>query len=404
MSKRSSIALGTVLKNFARVARHPWIASRLVALEKEKFLFDWLNPKADEGVARSIRQVSIRITDLCNLRCHTCGQWGDQGFLHCADLKALKKQEVPSERYHQLLDDLAANGHFPSVYLWGGEPTLYKGWLEIIEHATRLRMPTSIATNATGIAAAAERLVEAPMFLLQMSIDGPDPQTHNAARPSAGGGNNFQDIMDSLDAVAAIKARTGRKLPLTASLTTISRANVHRLVDIFETFKHKVDLFVFYLSWWIDEASAAAHDRDFADRFGFVPKLHHGWVGDWTIKEYETLDSQLKEILARSRSLSAPAVNIIPNITGVDNLRRYYTDHAATFGYDQCISIYQAVEIDSNGDMSPCRDYHDYVVGNVQEQTISQIWNNQAYRKFRSSLTTRGLMPACTRCCGLMGY
>jgi radical SAM protein with 4Fe4S-binding SPASM domain len=97
-------------------------------------------------------------------------------------------------------------------------------------------------------------------------------------------------------------------------------------------------------------------------------------------------------------------VNIIPNITGVDNLREYYSDHSATYGYNQCISIYQAVEIDSNGDMSPCRDYHDYVVGNVKDNTITEIWNNEAYRKFRSSLTTRGLMPACTRCCGLMGY
>ncbi|GAB6037058.1 radical SAM protein [Fundidesulfovibrio butyratiphilus] len=404
MSKRSSIALGTVLKNFARVARHPWIASRLVALEKEKLLFKWLNPKADQGVARSIRQVSIRITDMCNLRCHTCGQWGDQGFLHCADLKTLKRAEVSPERYHELLDDLAKNGHFPSVYLWGGEPTMYKGWLEIIEHATKLGMPTSIATNATHVAKAAERLVEAPMFLCQISIDGPTPEVHNAARPAAGGGDNFRDIVNALETINEVKRRTGRKLPLTASLTTISRANVGRLVDIYETFKDKVDLFVFYLSWWIDESSAKAHDRDFQSRFGFAPKLHWGWVGDWTIKDYQTLNTQLEEVQRRSKSWSSPAVNIIPNITGVDNLRRYYNDHSATFGYDQCISIYQAVEIDSNGDMSPCRDYHDYVVGNVKEQTISQIWNNPAYRKFRSSLTTRGLMPACTRCCGLMGY
>jgi radical SAM protein with 4Fe4S-binding SPASM domain len=404
MSKRSSIALGTILKNFSRVAAHPWVASRLVALEKEKFLFNMLNPRADQGRARSIRQVSVRITDVCNLRCHTCGQWGDQGFLHCADLKDLKKAEVSPERYHLLLGDLASHGHFPSVYLWGGEPTLYKGWLEIIEHATALRMPTSIATNATGIAKAAERLVAAPMFLLQMSIDGPDPDTHNAARPKASGGDNFADVIEALGAVNEAKRAMGRKLPLTASLTTISQANFHRLVDIYETFKDKVDIFVFYLSWWIDEASATAHDQDFARRFGFTPKLHRGWVGDWTIKDHATLNAQLTEVLARSKSLSSPAVNIIPNITGVDNLREYYTNHGATYGYDQCISIFQAVEIDSNGDMSPCRDYHDYVVGNVKDQTITEVWNNEAYRKFRGSLHREGLMPACTRCCGLMGY
>ena len=36
-----------------------------------------------------IRQLSIRITDRCNLRCHTCGQWGDQGYLRGRDRAAL---------------------------------------------------------------------------------------------------------------------------------------------------------------------------------------------------------------------------------------------------------------------------------------------------------------------------
>lgn len=404
MSKRSSVALGTILKQSVKVARHPWIAGRLAALEKEKFLFDFLNPHAETGNARSIRQLSIRITDMCNLRCHTCGQWGDQGFLHGCNLKDLKKQEISPERYLALLDDLAAHGHRPSVYLWGGEPTMYKGWLDIIDRATQLKMPTSIATNATGLVAAADRLAAAPMFLLQISIDGHSPETHNAARPSAGGGDNYKVIQESLSAIAEAKKAHNTNLPLVAALTTISSANVNHLVDIYEAYKDRVDLFVYYLSWWIDEKSAKAHDADFSRRFGFNPKLHWGWVGDWTIKDHETLGKQLTEVQRRSKGMKNPPVNIIPNVSGVDNLREYYTNHDSTFGYNQCISIYQAVELDSNGDMSPCRDYHDYIVGNVRDKTITELWNSESYRKFRASLHTEGLMPSCTRCCGLMGY
>ena len=64
MSKRSSVALGTILKQTAKVIRYPWMAGRLAALEKEKFFFDFLNPQAELGQARSIRQLSIRITDM----------------------------------------------------------------------------------------------------------------------------------------------------------------------------------------------------------------------------------------------------------------------------------------------------------------------------------------------------
>lgn len=405
MSKRSSVALDTIIKQAVKVGRYPWMAGRLAALEKEKIFFSALNPQAELGHARSIRQLSIRITDMCNLRCHTCGQWGDHGFLHGKSLKDLKKQEISPERYLALLEDLARHGHHPSVYLWGGEPTMYDGWLEIVERATELKMPTSIVTNATKLAGAADRLAAAPLFLLQISIDGHSREIQNAARPSASGaGDNYQVIQDALDAVREAKRAHKTKLPLVASLTTISSANVNHLVDIYEAYKDRVDLFVYYLSWWIDEKSAKAHDEDFHRRFGFTPKLHWGWVGDWTIKDHETLDRQLREVRRLSKGLGKPAVTIIPNITGLADLKEYYTNHEATFGYDRCISIYQAVELDSNGDMSPCRDYHDYIVGNVREQTITELWNSEAYRRFRASLHTEGLMPSCSRCCGLMGY
>ena len=74
----------------------------------------------------------------------------------------------------------------------------------------------------------------------------------------------------------------------------------------------------------------------------------------------------------------------------VRHLERYYTDHDCTFGFDKCVSIFSAVEIIFNGDMSPCRDYHDYVVGNVKQNTITEIWNSERYREFRKSLATKG--------------
>ena len=105
-----------------------------------------------------------------------------------------------------------------------------------------------------------------------------------------------------------------------------------------------------------------------------------------------------------SRSRNAPPVILIPPLMGAENLRRYYTNHAELFGFNQCISIFHAAEVNSNGDVSPCRDYHDYVVGNIKQSTLSDLWNSPAYRTFRKSVATKGLMPVCTRCCGLMGY
>jgi radical SAM protein with 4Fe4S-binding SPASM domain len=404
MTQRSKLSIGAVAKNFRHLLPHPWIGLKLMALEGEKWLFNLLNPNAETGKARSIRQMSIRITDVCNLRCHTCGQWGDHGFLHGKSLADLKREEVKPQRYLEVFADLVAHGHHPMIYLWGGEPMLYEGTLPIIEGAAKLGLPTSIATNGTRVAARAEELVEAPLFLLQISIDGHTAETHNRARPSAGGSDNFADINKALAAVREARQARGTNLPLIASLTTISKENYRHLIDIYETFRGRVDLAVFYLSWWIDEESAAAHDRDFGRRFGFQPHCPRGWLGSWRPDDYGELNRQLNLLQERSQPWSAPPVVLIPPVLGEDNLRMYYNNHQERFGYDQCVSIFQVVEVDSNGDVSPCRDYHDYVVGNIKTQTISELWNSERYRAFRRSLTTEGLMPVCTRCCGLMGY
>ncbi len=404
MTKRSSAGLSMVLKNFCRVAPHPWIGVKLAKLEMAKRFFNVLNPRRATGHAGKIRQASFRITDLCNLRCHTCGQWGDSGFLHNQNLKQLKSSEVTPTRYREVFTDLVHHGHQPVVYFWGGEPMLYDGLLDVIDDAAKLGLPPSIATNGTRLAAAAARLVAAPLFLLQVSIDGHTASLHNQLRPSAGIGDNFRDINLGLDAIRTARTKRGHGLPVIAALTVVSQANRHHLVDIYEAFRDKVDLFVFYLSWWIDTENAATHEQDFSRRFGFCPTKHRGWIGDWKSTDHELLASQFAELQARSRPLSAPAVSIIPPIAGCANLKTYYTDHRATFGFNQCVSIYQVVEINSNGDVSPCRDYHDYVVGNIKTATLTELWNGPAYQKFRQSLHRDGLMPACRRCCGLMGY
>ncbi len=402
--RRSNISKGVVLKNFGRFVPYPGIIAKLCAFQLEKLLFNRRYPNAEMGKANRIRQVSLRITDRCNLRCHTCGQWGDSGFLHGKELKELIKSEVLPERYIEILEDLIRHKHRPLIYIWGGEPMLYPGILHIIETATRLGLPTSIATNGTNIASVAEVLASIPMFLVQISIDGHNANLHNRLRPASGKLDNFAGIEAGLEAIKRARRDNNRSLPMVASLTVISKENADHLIDIYEAFKDRVDMFVFYLSWWITPERAQAHDRNFAQRFGFTPKMHRGWLGNWQPDNYKALNSQLQGLLTRSRPLSATPVTIIPPITGIKNLHTYYTDHAARFGFDQCISIYQTVEVDSNGDMTPCRDYRDYTVGNIKERSITELWNSLAYRNFRQSLATKGLMPICSRCCGLMGY
>jgi radical SAM protein with 4Fe4S-binding SPASM domain len=404
LNRKSHIDPGVVLKTLPRLILHPEICTKLVQIQARGLLYTLDQKRKADGKAGNILQLGIRITDRCNLRCRTCGQWGAQGFLRGVELAGLQKKEVPVSRYAELFQDLVAHGHFPIVYFWGGEPLLYPGIEAVFTSAVEAGLPVSIATNGTLLDKYARSIACLPLFLVQVSIDGHTAELHNRLRPFVGGRDGFGRIRRGLAVLRRERSRAGGSLPVTAALTVISKENANHLVDIYEAFADRVDLFVFYLSWWIDPKNALRHEEDFQRRFGFVPHIHNGWIGDWRPVDFGRLNHELTALRRKARPPGAPPVTLIPPLTGEKTLRTYYTDHHQRFGFDRCLSIYQAAELNSNGDLSPCRDYHDYVVGNVKDDTITQLWNSKAYRQFRRSLATEGLMPVCSRCCGLMGY
>ena len=115
---------------------------------------------APHGKGDAIELVSLRITDMCNLRCHTCGQWGDNGYLHEYEMKELKAREVPLETYKNLVDQIADKGWSPIWYIWGGEPMMYPGMIELLYYINEKGMPISMVSNGTKIAKYANEIAD----------------------------------------------------------------------------------------------------------------------------------------------------------------------------------------------------------------------------------------------------
>ncbi|HEV8269044.1 MAG TPA: radical SAM protein, partial [Thermoanaerobaculia bacterium] len=90
--------------------------------------------------------VQLRVTNLCNLRCKMCGQWGDTGIFRSDGTSAsatdgAKERERIKELiglgrqlaladYVTLLDEIAPTK--PIVSLFGGEPLLYPDILPLV--------------------------------------------------------------------------------------------------------------------------------------------------------------------------------------------------------------------------------------------------------------------------------
>lgn len=375
--------------NYVHMFRHPL----------RKYLSP-LDPAKDQPVS----QISLRVNEVCNLRCASCGQWGENGHLR-AKLER-------GERLDQLDFDVVKRVVFetrrdhPVYYIWGGEPTMWKPLLPLFEELARHKLYGSIVTNSQALEPILEDLIDTgSLNVLFLSLDGWDSESQNLMRSPARGGssNNFEKTMAVIERTEQIKRAKNLKMPFVIPITVISNHNYAHLADIHRLVLDTTQLHPYYFGWYITEQRAQLHEKVFEERFGYAPQNHQGYLKSCfnDVDSAETA-AQIAEIRRVSRGHSS-VPQFLPDIVTESEIRRYYEDHAWHCGYPRCESIYHVAEISPDGRVTPCRDYQDYTAGNINEQSFYDIWNGEKFKAFRHEME-KGLMPVCTRCCGLQGF
>ncbi|WP_335170945.1 hypothetical protein [Nostoc sp.] len=74
------------------------------------------------------QEIGVKLTYQCNLRCETCFQWNDQGFLYHLN-KAQLKDELDASIFEKILYETESAKS--NLYLWDGEPQVYHDWSEL---------------------------------------------------------------------------------------------------------------------------------------------------------------------------------------------------------------------------------------------------------------------------------
>src|SRR5262249_28652110 len=130
--------------------------------------------------------LQLRVTNLCNLRCKMCGQWGDTGIYRAHASGETSDGQAERERireliglrrqlgladYLLLLDEVQA--HRPVISLFGGEPFLYPDIIPLIGEIKRRGLILTLITNGWLLETHARDLVEHGVDTIAVSIDGP---------------------------------------------------------------------------------------------------------------------------------------------------------------------------------------------------------------------------------------
>jgi radical SAM protein with 4Fe4S-binding SPASM domain len=341
----------------------------------------------------SPRLLTFMMTYRCNLRCTMCWQWGEQGLFHAMP-REHELEQLDLETLRSVIDDVAEEG--TGVFVWGGEPFLHRDILPFVEHVKSKNLYCSINTNGTYLPRDAARLVELGVDAVMVSVDGP-AAVHDSIRGMQG---SFRKIADGVRAIREARGGDGRRPEIIVN-TTVSPGNQGVLLETRETVEEMgADRMILSQLWFTTEQIGRANEAYFREKFSAHASSWKGFVMDVSGLDAALIGDQMREMSRRNGSLK---LRFLPDLHP-GQIRDYYARPEESFGRSRCFVPWLESEILPNGDVTPCSDRPDLILGNVKQQRFREIWNNEAYQAFRRAMKEDGLFPYCSRCCGLWSH
>jgi len=365
--------------------------------------------------------VQLRVTNLCNLRCKMCGQWGDTGIyrlqsannagdgaLERARIQELigAKRQLSLADYVRLLDEIAA--WQPIVSLFGGEPLLYPDIVPLIREIKKRGLTCTIITNGGRLEALAEELVDSGIDSIAVSIDGP-PERHDATRGQEG---SFQRAAAGVRAIARERERRRAAVPMQIAILPITELNLDVIGPAVEALRElPLDTINVGLRWFVPREVGAEYERVMREELGVAATSWKGFDFDWSTagagRERQMTDLvRLLKGLRRRRFLDSasgkPWTSFVPDVPAA-GVPEYFSNFDQTFGHDLCPVAWYFAQVEPDGEVTFCGDFPDYFIGNVRRQSFREIWEGESAERFRAKLAKEPL-PICARCCGNYVY
>jgi len=170
----------------------------------KKIVIDDISPSVDElkKEIKNLNQLTLEITQNCNLRCKYC-VYGEDYFYYRSRSNKKMEYEVTKKGIEYVFNIInERNKKEFSLSFYGGEPLLnFEIIKKIVEYSKKLfnkwKLRFSITTNGTLIDEEIINFLVLNNFQVLISLDGPK-DVHDAKRIFTNGKGSFELIMDNL--------------------------------------------------------------------------------------------------------------------------------------------------------------------------------------------------------------
>jgi len=308
--------------------------------------------------------LQMESTDACNLNCTTCSR----------DIFIDKAKLLDEKVWKKVIDEIAPT----NINVSGiGEPFLHPDIFEIVGYAKNKGSIINCATNFTRIDGRYREIIDSGISQLKVSIDSTDRETFKAIR----GEDYFDEIIDNVKKIVNLRDDLKKDVPgirFNFAVQALNYKQAPGLIDL--AAETGVEGIYFQYLEYVD----------MEDRKGML-------TGDMT---KESLLEVLKETEKRAEEKGI-----------ITNLDIWWRDFDVFWNKMQPIAEFQANNkacyfpwfstwLSADGWIRPCPimpwTLDEGRMGNLAEQSFSEIWNGAKYQELRAALA-RGERP--TRSC-----
>jgi len=349
-----------------------------------------INYPFSAGKATKIPLVTFKLTSRCNLNCVMCGQRGVKGTLK--GQKAIEEEEtlVSIDQYQKMVEDLKNKTDI--FYVWGGEPFLYPNFMDLAQYMSNNIPVFTVNTNGTHLEENAERIVKDQWNAIFVSLD-----SFEDINDSIRGKGSFEKVVKGLEALQREKKKQNSSLPYVGIVSTISNLNYEHLAKLAASMKDKgLSWHIINLGTYVTDEIGEEHTEYMKENLDCDAQYWKGFASGYN----NGIDGEVfSKILDEVHSIDNGYPIITVPVIRPSKIGEYYAQ-LDVLVRDKCLAPWLSVNINYNGDVHFCADYPDYITGNIKEENILDIYNNEKSKRFRQELkkSPDGLFPACKRC------
>lgn len=175
-----------------------------------------------------------------------------------------------------------------------------------------------------------------------------------------------------------------------------------KLYDFMEFFESlAINTVYFGYPWYLPEDTSRNMDRYFKENFSWLKTFDDNYIPSWHSYKYNLNKEVLDFLIPEMERLNSRTWNIrirFQPALEIPQLESFITGKEIPVQHRRCcLAISNRMNVLPSGKVTVCKNFTEFTVGDLNNETVKELWHNDNFRKCRKILSSK-LTPVCSKC------